>query len=155
MLSFQVFQQGFSFSFRKSKTFLLKLSELLHDREAPVFLLPFLDKTYKNAMNQRQLLTKLMTFMAVHSTSLSGAWESQTCLCEVQQVSAAWSASFPWVALAPPPAVQELLPRIWRCKRNVTPFPNVSSLLFSKGSTKQEFLFVSFWWSSWADHRRG
>lgn len=89
MLSFQVFQHGLSFSFRKSRTFLLKVSELFHGREAPGFLLPFLDKTYKKAMSQRPAFDKADDFYVCRQTSLSGAWGSQTCQCEVQQVSAA------------------------------------------------------------------
>lgn len=69
MLSFQVFQHGFSFSLRKSGTFLLKVSELLRSREAPGFLLPFLDKTYKNAMNQRPAFAKADDFYGCRQDS--------------------------------------------------------------------------------------
>lgn len=91
MLSFQGFPRGSSFSLRKSGTFLLKVSELL---------LPFLDKTYKNAIHQRS------AFASTDDVYGCGQDSSLRGPCEVQQVECSGRSSLPTGNTAPPPAAQ-------------------------------------------------
>lgn len=115
MLSFQVFPRGSSFSLRKSGSFLLKVSELL---------LPFLDKTYKNAIHQRP------AFASTDDVYGCGQDSSLRGPCEVQQVECSGRSSLPAGNTAPPPARAGLLPRMRRCR-----FQMSASVVF-KGAHK-------------------